>query len=157
MKLKEPAHNAHLIRTGACQFYFTHRHCTSLVLYNEECLIDTMSLSDKDYSVVHVDTTYDMCFIHVTSISFLNTKLLGKKTTPLFGGSMVQHNYCDKISFSTFLNHFKLELGNLEVNLNKLFDYCVFSTDKDKSCTGVSFRENIKFPGVRRIKKNFTH
>ena len=68
---------AHLIIRGACQFYFTIRHCTALVLYKKECLIYILSLSDKKYSVVDIDTFYDMSFYYV--ISFLN-KLL--KTKP---------------------------------------------------------------------------
>ena len=44
---------ASLIRTAACQFHFTHRNCTALVLYNEECLIDILSLSDEAYFIIH--------------------------------------------------------------------------------------------------------
>ena len=62
---------ARLNRTGACQFRFTRRHCKALILYNEECLIDILSQSDKKYSMVHIDTTYDMSYYHVTSTSSL--------------------------------------------------------------------------------------
>ena len=68
---------AHLIISGACQFHFTLRHRTALVLNNKKCLIYILSLSDKKYSVVDIDTFYDMSFYYV--ISFLN-KLL--KTKP---------------------------------------------------------------------------
>ena len=84
---------AFLIRTDACQFNFTHRNCTALVFYNEDCLVDILSLADKQHFIIHIDTSYDMSYYYVTSISFLNTKLIRKKTNkpPLFGGPVILH------------------------------------------------------------------
>ena len=70
LKMKiEPAHVsnfvAHLVKTGVCQFHFTHMHCTALILYNEECLIYIMLLSA--FFFVHIDT-HDMSYYHATSM-----------------------------------------------------------------------------------------
>ena len=101
----------------------------TIILYNDEQILDVKNLCCTGQSVLGVDKTFNLCNMHVTVSCYKQRSVVRTRTaeSPIFLGPIFIHDNSDFESFGNFFYHLKMKL--IDSDLQNL----VIGTDDEKA------------------------
>ncbi|KAK3104132.1 hypothetical protein FSP39_024650 [Pinctada imbricata] len=100
-----------------------------LILYSDEQISDIKTLCCSGQTILGIDKTFNLCYMHVTATCYKQTSVTKDSTNdaPIFLGPLYIHDNSDFETYSNFFNHLRTKLT--DVDKSRL----VFGSDEEQA------------------------